>query len=121
MEFVTVFLRNGFPSSDDELDKKYIELTGKKYNGCNHDIIMLDLIQSHGQIDLYYYTVKIRRKFLPYCITNNNFLFDTIHFDFNKYKVDEIKKILSSESESKVEEIEMLIFSTFNEDEIIIR
>lgn len=118
---ITVFLRNGISSYDDEILDEYHKITGNEYNGSCYDPIMLKLLIVNNYIGSVYYIVKVIKKFLPYCVINSTLVFETIHFDINKYKVDMIKRMLSSEHEDKVTEIETIVFSDINVDSIIIR
>lgn len=93
---------------NEELMQRYFDATGKEYEEL--DDTMIEIIRDFKQHEQKLYHVK--NSMVPYIIIEHRITHDKISFDFNKYKIDMIKKILSSETnlEDSIIIIESLVF-----------
>lgn len=96
---------------DNELLSSYYEITGKNYE--NVDDTMIKLIRKYKQFE--YKILHVKTKLLPYIKVERNLGFETIVFNSDNYKINLIKKVLSSASdlEDSIMLIESIIFQEY--------
>lgn len=89
-----------------EIMDEYLSKTGKEYETL--DATMMDIVRKHKNYCLYH----VKKSLSVYVIVTYNIGYDSIEFDSSKYKIDIIKKILSSESnpDDSIALIESLVF-----------
>lgn len=93
---------------NEELMDLYYQYTGKEYN--NLDDTMINILREKKIPSYKLYHVK--QSFTPYIVLGRHLGYETICFDLSRYKLDMIKKILSSETsqEDSLMLIENLVF-----------
>ena len=109
-EYKHFLITIGFNSIyDTDLMEKYQDITNNEYEEI--DDIMMSLIRECKNKEFKLYHVK--EKYIPYITVEKHFAYEMINFDKYRYKLDLIKKILSSETDQNntVMIIESIIFS----------
>ena len=105
MEETRFILRNSFCSiSDfDDVIDEYKSITGKDYNFDIKDEIMMEILEKQNLLTEFriVHVKKLYEKFITIISYPN---YEEIKINYDSYKIDEIKKILSSE-----EDLEILI------------
>lgn len=94
-----------------EIMNKYKELTGKEYI-FNNDEVMLSILRSTKYINGLFKIVHVRNCFLPYHNIICDIMYEDIEINYDRYKLDLIKKLLSSEmpNESIISITESIVF-----------
>lgn len=110
--YTTFILKTGFESiyENDDLMLKYREITNKEYEDV--DDIIIKLLRKFKNYEFKIYHVK--NTMLNYISIERCLAFDVIKFNSDKYKLDMIKKILSSEGDNN--DLVMLIESITFQD-----
>ena len=93
-----IFVRNTFVSIYDiqELQDEYYKIKKKKYDDNPMDEVMISLLRKYNNE---FKIVKIEKYLIPYIKIISYITHQKIEIDYNAYKIDLIKKILSSENE----------------------
>jgi len=112
-----ILLRNSFQIPDEFIlaCDEYFTITGKIYE--NLDQTMIFILKSYKNlIGFYFRIVYIKNNFILFSKIINYGSYEDIIIDYNKYKIDLIKRILSSEQENNIliESIESIIFQEIN-------
>jgi hypothetical protein len=71
---------------------------------------MLNLLNKYGYINNNYKVLSIKSIYIPYFTIKSYIMYEECNIDFNKYKIDQIKKLLSSDHEDILSLIEEIIF-----------
>lgn len=110
-DYVHYLIRTEFNSIYEysEILEEYQKITG--FNFQNLDNTMIELIRKHKPQSIKLYHVN--SKLLPYVEIERNLGYDQIKFNQQKYKIELIKKLLTSENENLLSLIEAVIFSDF--------
>lgn len=113
METVKFFLRKFLFSlyEDEILLNEYKYIKGKDYNGSQCDKLMMQLLEKYNYIGNEYEIHSIESIYIPYLKIKSNFIGDEYVIDISKYKLDQIKKILSSDHDDIISKIEKIAFS----------
>lgn len=101
--FTPFVLRCMFSEIDEfpDIENQYKEKTNNHYNGDISDKIMIDILKLNGLIgeQNIFKLVYIRDCFLPYMRIIRHMGYDQLEINYDKYKIDILKKILSSEND----------------------
>ena len=91
-------LTSGFEyiHDNEELMQRYYEMTGKEYEYEDEEMMTILRENKNHQYKIYH----VKTNMLPYISLNRTFGCDELKFLSEKYKIDTIKKILSSESDN---------------------
>lgn len=97
--YTEFFLRNTFTCiyEFEDLINEYRQESGKDYEGGNNDQLMISLIKKNNKLKQFYFTfVFVKNTLLPYVKIRSDICNEILTIDYNLYKIDLIKKILST-------------------------
>lgn len=107
-----IFVRNTFLSVYDlhDLLDTYYTITNKNYDDNPMDITMISLIRKYPNE---FKIIKIQKYLVPYIKIISYITHQELEIDYNAYKIDVIKKILSSENDATdiLTSIEYVLFT----------
>lgn len=114
--FTPLLVRGGseFISDMDEIMEEYEETTGIEYEFLSYDHNMVEILRKHKKLGgcSCYHIIYIRTSLVPYIKRRQDMAYEEIIINYDRYKLDLIKKIVGSEAESGdiIQLIENLIF-----------
>lgn len=117
-KYSPVILKNSsqLPSEFNEIIHEYLLKTGQEY--VNIDLTMIDILKKYDNIiGFYFRIVYIHNDFLAYYKIIDHGSFEELMINYDKYKIDLIKKYLSIEvdHENLISLIESIVFKNFND------
>lgn len=128
--FTPVLIRGGFEyiGNMNFILEEYKKVTGKEYEFPLYDYDMVEILRKNKMLgnNIQYNVFYVRNALIPYMIIEQHIAYDSIEINYDRYKLDLIKKVTSSEVDASdaVELIENILFQTapkliFTENEYI--
>uniref|UniRef100_A0A6C0BEH8 Uncharacterized protein n=1 Tax=viral metagenome TaxID=1070528 RepID=A0A6C0BEH8_9ZZZZ len=118
-KYISIILRRSFMSIDDFdfLLTEYKELSGEEYNYDLNDQLMISLVVKHKLNITHFSIINVKSCFLNYVIITKHFSYDDIKINYDRFRLDMIKKVLGSECEKEeiLRKIEKISFSKIDD------
>lgn len=117
--YTTIFLiqNTSWEMFGEDIYEEYKLRTGKEYQNDRSDPMMIKILQDNSLIGDQYILVRFLSIFSKYYTIHDNIVSETVTIDVAAYRLDEIKKVLSSSrDEDVISEIERITFMSLSSE-----